>query len=454
VPSRRWEGRPWLARALRLAILAAPVACAIGCSVLLSHALPTPQSTTALLQWWAIVLVVSMSALVVADRFARRLLPLSVLLKLSLPFPDAPPSRVKVAIRSGSAKQLEKWAAQVAAQGQSDPKALAAHDLLGLVAALSAHDRRSRGHSERVRVYTDLMADQLGLSKDDADKLRWAGLLHDIGKLTVPGEILNKPGVPDEAEWETIRRHPLEGHRLIEPVRSWLGPWSLAVIDHHERWDGKGYPNGTHGAHISLAGRVVAVTDSYEVMTATRSYKKPMSARAAREELTRSAGSHFDPAIVRAFLSMPIGRVSWALGPVAWLAQLPFLAQIPTWGATAIMATSVVAATPAVATVPFNVEAAAVTRPAAVADAAPTLPTPPAAVPAPARVHPTTTTTTAPAAPVPPTPHAKTDPKPKADPKPKPTPPPKPPKDPKPPPTTKPAPEPKDPKPPKDPKGS
>src|SRR5437763_1862491 len=84
---------------------------------------------------------------------------------------------------------------------------------------------------------TDLMADQLGLSKDDADKLRWAGLLHDIGKLTVPGEILNKPGVPDEAEWETIRRHPLEGHRLVEPVRSWLGPWSLAVIDHHEHWD-------------------------------------------------------------------------------------------------------------------------------------------------------------------------------------------------------------------------
>src|SRR5436190_9413963 len=153
---RRWEGRPWLARALRLAILAAPVACAIGCSVLLSHALPTPRSTSALVQWWAIVLVVSMAALVVTDRFARRLLPLSVLLKLSLPFPEAPPSRLKVAFRSGSTMQLEKWAEQVTTQGTTDPKALAAHDLLGLVAALSAHDRRSRGHSERVRVYTDL----------------------------------------------------------------------------------------------------------------------------------------------------------------------------------------------------------------------------------------------------------------------------------------------------------
>jgi hypothetical protein len=83
-------------------------------------------------------------------------------------------------------------------------------------------------------------------------------------------------------------------------------------------------------------------------MTATRSYKKPMSVKAAREELTRSAGTHFDPAMVRAFLSVPIGRVRWTAGPIAWLAQLPFLAQIPTWGATAMMATGVVVATPLV----------------------------------------------------------------------------------------------------------
>jgi hypothetical protein len=193
------------------------------------------------------------------------------------------------------------------------------------------------------------MAEQLGLSRDDTDRLRWAGLLHDIGKIHVPGEILNKPGVPDEAEWEAIRGHPEEGDRLIEPVRAWLGPWGKAVVEHHERWDGKGYPRGISGMQISLAGRVIAVTDSYEVMTATRSYKKPMSAKAAREELTRSAGSHFDPAMVRAFLSVPIGRVSWSAGPVAWLAQLPFLAQIPTWGATAVVATGVMVATPTAA---------------------------------------------------------------------------------------------------------
>ena len=348
---RRWEGRPWLARAVRLGVFAAPVAVAIGCSSLVSRALPSPATTSALVTWWAIVLLVSTLGLVVTDRFARRLLPLSLLLKLSLPFPDAPPSRIKVAIRSGSSKQLAKWADSVAARGDKDPKAVAAHDLLGLVTALSAHDRRSRGHSERVRVYTDLMAEQLGLSGEEADKLRWASLLHDVGKIRVSSEILNKPGAPDAAEWETLRQHPSEGDRLIDPVRAWLGPWSKAVLEHHERWDGNGYPRGLAGTHISLAGRIVAVTDSYEVMTATRSYKKPMAVKDARAELTRSAGTHFDPAMVRAFLSMPIGRVSWAAGPIAWLAQLPFLAQIPTVGATAMVATSLAVATPFVTSV-------------------------------------------------------------------------------------------------------
>jgi len=343
-----------LARAVRAIAVGAPIVAAIACSSLVSHALPTPTSTAALVSWWALVLVVPTVALVVTDRFARRLLPLSVLLKLSLPFPEAPPSRIRVAIRSGSPKQLEKWAQSVRARGKKDPKALAAHELLGLVSALSVHDRRSRGHSERVRVYTDLMVEQLGLSRDEGDKLRWASLLHDVGKVYVPADILNKTGPPSPSEWAIIRLHPANGDRLIEPVRAWLGPWARAVVDHHERWDGMGYPRGLAGTDISLAGRIVAVTDSYEVMTATRSYKKPMSVKDARAELTRSAGTHFDPAMVRAFLNVPIGRMRWTAGPIVWLAQLPFLAQIPTLGATAAVATSVVAAAPMVGFVPVQ----------------------------------------------------------------------------------------------------
>src|SRR3954454_11224971 len=359
---RRWQGRPWLARGVKALVIVAPVLAAIVCTSIVSRALPAPQSGGEVARWWFVVLVVSTASIVTVDRFARRLLPLSVLLKLSLPFPEAPPSRIKVAIKSGSAKQLQRWADEVAATGADDPKAVAAHELLGLVSALSVHDRRSRGHSERVRVYSDLMAEQLGLSRDDADPLRWASLLHDIGKLRVPGAILNKEGAPDADEWETIRAHPMEGDRLIEPVREWLGPWSLAVSQHHERWDGTGYPGALAGLDISLAGRVVAVTDSYEVMTASRSYKRPMSVNAAREELTRSSGTHFDPAMVRAFLAVPIGRMSWTVGPIAWLVQLPFLGQIPTWGATAMLATSVAATTPIVTQepLPLTTQSAAV----------------------------------------------------------------------------------------------
>jgi hypothetical protein len=148
-----------------------------------------------------------------------------------------------------------------------------------------------------------------------------------------------------------------------------LGPWAKGIIEHHERWDGTGYPRGLSGHQISLAGRVIAVADSYEVMTATRSYKKPMSVKAAREELTRAAGTHFDPAMVRVFLSVPISRVRWTAGPIAWVAQLPFLAQIPTWGATAVMATSVVVSAPLVTAV-----AESAVRPQTVEVVDPTLP--------------------------------------------------------------------------------
>jgi hypothetical protein len=130
VNERRWQGRPWLARAVKALVVVAPVAAAIVCTSIVSRALPVPHTCGEVARWWFVVLVVSTSALVLVDRFARRLLPLSVLLKLSLPFPEAPPSRIKVAIKSGSSKQLQRWADEVTAAGADDPKAVAAHELL------------------------------------------------------------------------------------------------------------------------------------------------------------------------------------------------------------------------------------------------------------------------------------------------------------------------------------
>ncbi len=207
-----------------------------------------------------------------------------------------------------------------------------ATDILALASALNGHDRRTRGHAERVRAYTDMVAEELRLPPADRDRLRWSALLHDIGKLTVHADILNKPGAPTEQEWEELRRHPLEGARLIRPLADWLGEWSLTVEQHHERFDGLGYPYGLAADQISLGGRIVAVADAFDVMTSARSYKNPLSAAVARVELTKGAGTQFDPAIVRAFLNISIGRLRWAMGPLSWLAEVPLLSRFATLG--------------------------------------------------------------------------------------------------------------------------
>jgi hypothetical protein len=297
--------------------------------------------------WWVGVLLSCTVAASLVERLARRLLPLATLLRLSLVFPDKAPSRFVLARRSGNVRQLEERVRVAHERGVDDDPAKAAEEILSLVAALSAHDRKTRGHSERVRAFTDLLAGELKISEDDRDRLRWAALLHDVGKLRVPAKILNKPGKPDAHEWELLQAHPAAGARIAGPLLSWLGEWGTTIAQHHERFDGGGYPAALAGEDISLGARIVSVADSFEVMTAARSYKKPMSVPAARAELVRNAGSQFDPALVRTFLSISIGRLWWTVGPVAWIGITPFigwLQRTATQAATAAQSAAVVAA--------------------------------------------------------------------------------------------------------------
>jgi putative nucleotidyltransferase with HDIG domain len=244
-------------------------------------------------------------------------------------FPDRAPSRFSVAFRAGTTRNLQEQLADAGRRGIDDEPARSAERILTLVAALNRHDRATRGHSERVRAFNDLIAEELRLPQPDRDRLRWAALLHDVGKLEVPARILNKAGRPTEAEWDALRRHPEEGARIAAPLLGWLGPWAPAIVEHHERWDGTGYPRGLAGGEISLAGRIVAVADVFEVLTAPRPYRRPVSAGAARAELARCAGTQFDPAVVRAFLSVSLGRLQRVMGPVSWVAQLPFIGALP-----------------------------------------------------------------------------------------------------------------------------
>jgi HD-GYP domain-containing protein (c-di-GMP phosphodiesterase class II) len=346
------RGQRWLARSrtgilVSAASFAIPIVLSIVATFSASKLLPHPVSNVWRVLWWASILAIAWVAAIVGERLARPLLPLASLLKMSLLFPDRAPSRFAVAWRSGSTRQLDRYVHGTDTVAHREP-ITAAVEILTLVTALSSHDRRTRGHSERVRVYTDLLAEQLHLPAADKDRLRWSALLHDVGKIHVHVDILNKEGTPSEHEWEILRRHPREGQRMIEPLREWLGEWGLAVEQHHENFDGTGYPEGLSGNQISLGARIVSVADAFEVMTAPRSYKSPMSPAAARKELTRCAGTQFDPAIVRAFLDISVGRQRLVIGPLAWLFDVPIISQFSNLG-------SVVAAGSQVAVVASSV---------------------------------------------------------------------------------------------------
>jgi hypothetical protein len=435
--SREWDRRPGLSRAVRIGVFAVPVAASFGVAALLSHLLPRADSAATTILWAGVIAAVSLVTLVLLERATRRLLPLAALLNLSLIFPDKAPARFAVARRTGKPRDLQENLRRAHDSGHEDD-ARRMQSIIELVLALSVHDKASRGHSERVRVFTDLLADELKVPASGRNRLRWAALLHDIGKLEVPATILNKPGAPDEEEWAALHRHPEEGARLVGPLLPWLGEWGAAVEQHHERFDGTGYPHRLKGHEISLAARIVAVADAYEVMTAPRPYKRPMSVSAARKELVRVAGTQLDPVIVRAFLNVSVGRLWTTIGLGAWIAQVPQLARIFGFGGWAGSGMGVGLATATTATMlavsgvvgpgPSPPSAGPMSAPVAVATThaprpAPTAkPRPPVAT-APSTPAPTPQTAAPTATPPPPTAAAtaKPTPKPTPTPTPKPT---------------------------------
>ncbi|MGD9996569.1 MAG: HD-GYP domain-containing protein [Ilumatobacteraceae bacterium] len=344
----RWTGHPWAARAIRALVYLVPFTVSVGVAIVLGWTVPSAPSTAVAVLRFIAISVVSTTVLFLVDRLTRRLLPLAALFDLTLIFPDQAPSRYSIALRASSTTQLKKLLDEYQTTGAHEP-ARAAERLIELVAALRNHDRLTRGHSERVRAYSQMIGEEMGMTGVELDRLRWAGLVHDIGKLLIDPAILNKPGKLTNEEFEVIKEHPDLGATLAAPLAGWLGESVLAVSQHHERWDGKGYPRGLAGREISLPARIVSVADSFDVMTSARSYKAPRSAVAAREELARCAGSQFDPAVVRAFLSVALGRLRMAMGPLSCLthaAVFPksLLATAATPAANAVAAITGVAA--------------------------------------------------------------------------------------------------------------
>lgn len=175
--------------------------------------------------------------------------------------------------------------------------------LRGLSSALETADACTYRHSYRLIGYADALGRTLGLSDQALHDLQWGVFLHDIGKLHVHQRILNKPGRLSEAEWRHMRRHPLAGHRLVHAA-GLPSAVTAVVLAHHEWHDGTGYPSGLAGSQIPLEARICAVIDTLDALTFLRPYHDPVSFEEAAASIEAESGSHFDPVIVDAFLSL------------------------------------------------------------------------------------------------------------------------------------------------------
>ncbi|MFF8287931.1 HD-GYP domain-containing protein [Streptomyces sp. NPDC016309] len=193
----------------------------------------------------------------------------------------------------------------------------AAHQatIRALVQAVDIKDAYTRGHSERVGRASVLIARELGMEEDRLDVIRFAGILHDVGKLGVPTRVLRKDGPLTPQERRVIELHPEYGHEIVRGI-GFLGEARAAILHHHERMDGSGYPYGLSGDRIPEAARVVAVADAFDAMTSTRSYRRARPVATAVAELERCAGRQFDPRMVRA-LTRALDRYGWTTAVTA-----------------------------------------------------------------------------------------------------------------------------------------
>ena len=176
--------------------------------------------------------------------------------------------------------------------------------LKALTAALETRDSETHGHSERVVSYSLRLGHEYGLNSAEMKALEFGSLLHDIGKIGVPDSILRKPAKLTEEEWVRMREHPLHGQQILRGIEFLQGA-SRVVAQHHEKWDGTGYPLGLRAEDIDICARIFAVADAFDAITSDRVYRRGKPYEAAAQELDDWAGRQFDPKVVDAFHRVP-----------------------------------------------------------------------------------------------------------------------------------------------------
>jgi HD-GYP domain-containing protein (c-di-GMP phosphodiesterase class II) len=194
-------------------------------------------------------------------------------------------------------------------------KSLFISTITSLTRAIDAKDRYTSGHSERVMKYAVAIGREMGISEEMLENIRLASLLHDVGKIGIKESILMKPAKLLGYERRQVKQHPGIGARIIETIDNSHKVFR-GVLEHHERWDGRGYPGHLKGEGISLEGRVIAVADTFDALTTNRPYQKGHSRKMAFEEIKKGSATQFDPAVVKAFIS------SFSKNPELWISKV------------------------------------------------------------------------------------------------------------------------------------
>ena len=180
--------------------------------------------------------------------------------------------------------------------------------LFGLAEAIEAKDPYTKGHCGRVAAYSLVLAKEAGYPADGLETLEFGAFLHDIGKIGIRDAVLLKPGPLDDAEWLHMREHPVKGYDIASKIEM-LHPIMPAVRNHHERWDGSGYPDKMVAENIPLAARIVAIADAYDAMATDRPYKKALPLEECEAVLRKTAGKMYDPELIEVFVSRRLGAL-------------------------------------------------------------------------------------------------------------------------------------------------
>lgn len=246
------------------------------------------------------LLIAALASLILANNLTKRLE------KLNCAIDEIAGGNLNVAIKVDGDDEVAQLASRInlmAAALHGERESMLMATIEGLVSTLEAKDSYTYGHSSEVATIALKICHALKLPESDTFTINFAAILHDIGKIGVPDNILNKQSALTDEEWQYIKQHPAVGAKIIAGIPA-LNDVAEIVLHHHDRWDGGGYPEPLKGTDIPLGARIIAVADSYQAMTSNRSYRPGMPPDKALAELERCAGSQFDPEIVKAFLKL------------------------------------------------------------------------------------------------------------------------------------------------------